>query len=199
MELGTGVFLSAIFLGMIALFVATKDRWAWKRIFLKGVGGTIALIAIIGLGTWSYVLYSERAVPQDELSGIKLGMTEQEVKYLKGEPTEISKEGGNWIYIDNNEYKSPYAVKFKDGVAVGLWTWKTVKASLPYVTHISSYANTKDIEEKLGKPTQVSMSKDGFTRMVIYENYRVWFALRQEQIEAVGVFDPVNYKPGFKE
>lgn len=54
-------------------------------------------------------------------------------------------------------------------------------------------------ETRGGKPTQVSMSKDGFTRMVIYENYRVWFALRQEQIEAVGVFDPVNYKPGFKE
>jgi hypothetical protein len=70
---------------------------------------------------------------------------------------------------------------------------------LSYVTHISSYASTKDIEEKLGKPTHVSMSKDGLTKMMVYENHRVWFALRQEKLEAVGVFDPVNYKPGFKE
>lgn len=197
LELGTGVFLSAIFLGLIGLYAATKDRWNWKKIALRLVGGFIASIAVIGIGIWAYSWFESRPVPQDELMGIKLGMTQQEVKYLKGE-MQISPRNKDLWWLRDEEVAQPLtSVHFVDGVVAQVQAIKIAKESLPYVANVSSYSGSKDIEEKLGRPTKVLMSKDSLSKMMVYDNYRVWFSLSQEKMWAVGVFDPKKHTPGF--
>lgn len=34
MTVGTGIFLSAVFLGIVVLLIGTKDKWTWKALFL---------------------------------------------------------------------------------------------------------------------------------------------------------------------
>lgn len=57
MELGTGIFLSTLFLGTIALFIATKDRWNWKKILLWPTLIIISTSAIIVAAYFIYERY----------------------------------------------------------------------------------------------------------------------------------------------
>lgn len=43
MSIGTGIFLSSLLLGLIYLYVKTKDTWNWKKIFI----GIISFAAIL--------------------------------------------------------------------------------------------------------------------------------------------------------
>ncbi|MSP52190.1 MAG: hypothetical protein EXQ91_07350, partial [Alphaproteobacteria bacterium] len=87
MELGTAILLSAVFLGMVALFIATKDRWNWKKLFLWPF--TILLeLSVIGVVGYLVLLYWED-LPRKELGlwGIRLGASFADVKFAKGEPS----------------------------------------------------------------------------------------------------------------
>ncbi len=43
MSIGTSIFLSVVLLSVVLLFITTKDRWNWKKIFLFfSSGGIIA-------------------------------------------------------------------------------------------------------------------------------------------------------------
>jgi len=44
MTLGTGIFLSAVFIGIVALLICTKEKWTWKALLLYPVA------AILGVG-----------------------------------------------------------------------------------------------------------------------------------------------------
>ena len=56
METGTGIFLGALFVGSVALFGVTKDRWKWKRI-AAWFGGVVGL-ASLGAAGWLWYLLS---------------------------------------------------------------------------------------------------------------------------------------------
>jgi membrane protein YdbS with pleckstrin-like domain len=60
MELGTGILLSAVFLGTVALFIATKDRWNWKKIFLWPLGVIVGLGVVGGSIAYLYQQYEDR-------------------------------------------------------------------------------------------------------------------------------------------
>jgi len=90
MELGTGIFLSAIFLGAVALFIATKDRWNWKKILLWPLGVIVGLLVVGWAAAYVYDQYEARPKKVDELWGIKLGASVADVKFSKGEPTQAA-------------------------------------------------------------------------------------------------------------
>jgi hypothetical protein len=195
MELGTGLFLSAVFLGTIALFIATKDRWNWKRVARRAIGGAVVLLVLIFIGVWGYTWYEGRPVPQDELWGIKLGMNQAEVKYLKGEPN--NSDDDRWYYGKEGDNVSRF-VLFVDGNVAQIMVYGKPNY-LPTVAHVSSYSDSKDIEAKLGKPTKVQLSNDSLRKMVVFENYRLWFGLSKEEIQAIAVFDPNKKSAAFKD
>jgi hypothetical protein len=84
MEVGTGIFLSAALLGAVALFIATKDRWNWKKILLWTGGILLVIPAIGGLATYTYMLYEDRPKLQTEFYGLKLGEKFQDVVFRHG-------------------------------------------------------------------------------------------------------------------
>jgi len=93
MEIGTGIFLSAIFLGFIALFISTKDRWKWKKILLILLGLPIIIGLLVWGGITSYEWFKETFPPavkkQNGINQIMLGMTKDEILYAKGQPSEL--------------------------------------------------------------------------------------------------------------
>lgn len=86
MELGTGIFLSSLFLGVVALFTVTKDRWNWKKVSLYVFGVPIAVILIGGGSYYVYYQYEQRPIAQTEYLGLKLGMSKEDVLTIKGLP-----------------------------------------------------------------------------------------------------------------
>lgn len=84
MELGTGVFLSAVFLGTVALFIATKDRWKWKKIFLWPLAVVVVLSLVGGMVGYAYKQYEERPKVPSEFKGIQLGEKFQDAIFRHG-------------------------------------------------------------------------------------------------------------------
>jgi len=64
MTLGLGIFLSLLFLGTIALFIATKDRWNWKKIILWPLASETLMYWVWAVGhRWAaFFHHSIRAV-----------------------------------------------------------------------------------------------------------------------------------------
>lgn len=60
MTIGTGIFLSSVFLGLIALFIATKDRWNWGKGLKKMALWSGAIGVVLGLSIWAYSKWEER-------------------------------------------------------------------------------------------------------------------------------------------
>src|SRR5262245_39529150 len=91
MTLGTGIFLSSLFLGLILLFWITKDRWRWSRIILSLVG----IIAIISGGLYLYFNYQPPPTKLLEYADLKLGMRQSEVSYVKGSPPNVMEDASD--------------------------------------------------------------------------------------------------------
>ena len=49
MNVGDSIFLSALILGAVGLYAATKDRWNWKKLVKYVVGVPTVLIVLAGL------------------------------------------------------------------------------------------------------------------------------------------------------
>jgi hypothetical protein len=93
MELGTAVFLSSITVSLVLLYGFTKDRWPWRRIISRTLIGILILVAISGALIVA-AHYWDQLVPtqiarQTEYGGLRLGMSRDEVAYVKGFPPTV--------------------------------------------------------------------------------------------------------------
>lgn len=84
MELGTGVFISAVFLGTVALFIATKDRWNWKKIVLWPLAVIVVLSLVGWIVAYAYEQYGERPKLPSKFEGIQLGEKFQDAIFKHG-------------------------------------------------------------------------------------------------------------------
>lgn len=189
MEIGTGIFLGCVFIGLVVLYGYTKDRWRWKRI-AAWFGGVVLVVAA-GIGGWiGYLHYSEPDVGKPEVLsqfwGLKLGLPESEVKFRKGEPTKA--DGTIWVY-DGGTTDPTYVVGFREGRVRFVVAHSSSPYQLPSVSGVSTYANQEELERRLGLPTYVSVGKGGLKRILNFEKYNLMVGLEKNQINAVGMYD----------
>jgi hypothetical protein len=98
MSIGLGIFLSSLCLGTIALYGITKDRWNWRRIG-RNISLGLLVIAIAGAGVYFWNDLPTFIPKQNEYAGLRLGMTQEEVQYIKGHPPTVLGEAegeGEW-------------------------------------------------------------------------------------------------------
>lgn len=110
MTLGTGIFLSTLIVSILLLYKWTRERWNWARGFKRFFVFLVAISAITGLGFWGYDAYKNHVVKQTEYEGVKLGMSKDEVLYVKGEPDQLLTpidydpfSGGRNLFLDNGK------------------------------------------------------------------------------------------------
>jgi hypothetical protein len=114
MSLGTGIFLASIFLGLVYLFINTKDRWNWKKIILFTIGGIVALLAALWVGSKIYDFFdkpSSQAVGSDKpflvqgFQGIILGekLSEVEFRIPSFKDSDMGKYSG-YTFNDTRDY-----------------------------------------------------------------------------------------------
>lgn len=188
MDLGTGVFLSAIFLGGVALYIATKDRWNWKKVILWPLGVVTALAVIGSSITYGYIKFEERPIKRTELWGISLKDTFADVKFKKGEPPMVL-DSQMWAYKYNEDKDDFYIIRFKEGRVVGiLYEGDMLRA--PDINGIGHYDTLSDIEKALGSPSYVSKTKDELGRAYSFEKFNLVVKFTQGKISALGIYDP---------
>lgn len=196
MTIGDGLFLSSLFLGVVLLYIFTRDRWSWKKIVVRSIAVVFGLVLVIGFGTYAYVQYENRPQIATSLWNVAIGASPSDVKFAKGEPTEIDNEVSTkprWVY--KTEHVT-YFVEFKEDkvarvMAVG------ERLYLPSVGGVSAYASFEEISDKLGPPSYISRQKDELQRTYSFSKYNVAFGIERGEIQmiAVGVSEasPVRF------
>lgn len=111
MTLGLGIFLSSLFFGTIALFIATKDRWNWKKIILS-----LLAILVVTLGLfYAYFLYQDMPKIENSFWEIPLNATKADVKFMKGKPSETKDDVWRYIKKDTHgNWETIYIVQFDE-------------------------------------------------------------------------------------
>ena len=86
MSLGFSIFLSSVVLAMAGIFIATKDRWNWKKIILRST--TAIILSALVWYAYSTIHETIRQRPKKETKfwDIPLGSTKADVRFLKGQP-----------------------------------------------------------------------------------------------------------------
>jgi len=194
MTLGTGIFLSTILVSIIVLFGMTKDRWNWKRIIIRSVGGLLLFTAITAGGFWAVITYNERPVVATELEGIKLTHTKDDVIFLKGAPDKrLDKENDNiWTYKTSKKYSSDEShtvvVKFEDDSVSEVYYLSGCILGCTRLSDIGVGRSYERVVEKFGEPTHTSTHKNKLSKVVSYKKYNVFFELEKNQVTTYGIF-----------
>lgn len=197
MSLGDGVFGGMAFLGIIWLYVVTRERWRWRRIILWVIG--IALLPVICVGVWlGFERYTNsRPHTQTSLAGLQVGMLPADVIFHRGEPKQ--KGDDYWLYASDDE-KVAYLVRFKDGKtrALEALTRSGDSLYLPPLQGISTDSTVDDVVAKFGQPDSVSIAADQARRWLSFSKYGVAFQLEKGKVITVGVFDPAAGPPVYQ-
>lgn len=197
MELGTGVFLSAIFLGTVALYIATKDRWNWKKLLLWPFGIIIGLAVIGGSISYIYQQYENRPKKLTELWGISLTDTAADVKFKKGEPTKRL-DNDLWVYRPYQTMEGDYVVYFmNDRVRSVIYFGPMYNG--PNVQGVGHYDSLPALETKLGSPSYVSRAKDELRRAYSFEKFNIVVQFAEGKASALGIYDPAAGPFKFKD
>ena len=184
MELGTGVFLSAVFLGTVGLFVATKDRWNWKKIFLWPLGVIVGLGIVGGSIAYLYRQHEDRPRKLTELWGVSLNDSAGDVKFKKGKPPWRMVDGDLWIY-------GKYYVYFKNDRVRSVMYFGPMYEG-PSLHGVRHYDSQQELDAKLGPPSYVSRAKDGLRRAYSYKKFNIVVHFEKGEMSALGIYDPTT-------
>jgi len=124
MDLGTGIFLSSIVLAVVILYGITKDRWRWRRIITHIALAFAAIVVLTGTLFGGLYFWNHFPIPlgrQIEYAGLRLGMSPQDVLYIKGYPSGVADEPSG--VVDEAPKQNPFAAyistdKLKPGKSV---------------------------------------------------------------------------------
>jgi hypothetical protein len=188
LDIGTGIFSGLAFVGLVWLYVATRERWRWRRLIVWG-GVLVALPAAAFVG-WLYLADYRESLPQLQESFWELqpGITTHEVLFRKGEPQQKSDD--YWVYTRKDE-----GVFYLVGVGSGkvqhvlALTHDGNRMYLPSMQGISNHSTQDEVERKFGKPDAVSVFKDQTRRQLSYMKYGVAFELERNRVISLGVID----------
>ncbi len=191
MTLGTSIFLSALLLGVIALYIATKDRWNWKKIILWPFFGITVLSILAGLGLYIYSQIQDRPAVQNTFWDIPLSSTKEDVIFLKGAPTKRDKDG-RWIYRLKREFgrESAFTIQFKENNIHYVACLGTDFLTSPHLQGMRVGSKYESMINKFGRPSFVSRSEDELERILSFENYNVFFWLEQNKVISYGMYNP---------
>lgn len=188
MTLGTGIFLSAILISGIILFISTKDRWRWKKIMLWAICGPLAIAVLCSVLYLGHSHYSTRPKVQDSLWGIKLGTPRSDVVFLKGKPKESTPNSNNTretlSYTENRDHYEIFISTTGNVEAILCIPESFYPASLQEIGLGDSY---EKVIKKFGSPTKTSETPDGLSRLHHFARHKVFFAFRKGVVESFGI------------
>jgi len=172
--------------GVVALYLATRDRWDWAQLVRRAF---FALVIVIG-AAWAWIYWSSLppTAPVTELWGIALGASESDVLFLKGEPDEIS-DPHTWVYMMSRN--RTYNVVFGETdqvVSIRLVPGAGYSSGLPLLGVRAGFDESRLIEQ-LGEPARVVALADDLRRAYLYPRLNALFILERGTVVSLGIYD----------
>ena len=182
-----------------------SDQMEPKPPDAMGIGRTIVVVGLISVTIWSLVWYSARPVVPNNLWDIRLGMTRGQVSATKGDPAS-NRAADIWQYP--LEMDTTCSVSFQDGKVVQIVAATGSKRGLLQTQvrfPVSLSSGRQGIENRLGTPTHFYTSEDGSKKMLVYENFHLFFVLSmgghpqypRDVVENISMYNPKKVTPGF--
>ena len=208
MDLGTGIFLSTALLAIVLLYGFTKDRWRWRKIVVRTLFSGLLLLAglaaVVALAHYWDELFPTQLGRQTQYAGLKLGMTPQEVMYVKGYPPVVLDDdnpGSDWLsqikteklekgkkvtdfkHWEFGQYKSRIDVEFNNErtAVVTIQCYSEDKfARCPPIGSLKDGTSEQDAHRKLGGPAEQRI--DGVMKALRFPRLGVMLWLTQEHV-----------------
>jgi MFS family permease len=193
MDIGTGIFLGMVLLGVIALYIATRDRWKWRKFVIRGGAVCCALLLTIWGGLAATAAYENRTVPVHAYQGLQVTDTKADVRFKKGEPTEISK--AIWGYATDSQAWETVVLFSGEQIRAIFYGGNCTYCNT--LNGISIGTSYDTVIEKLGQPNTVSTSKDGLSRYLSFKDTNMVVRMARGRVDAVGVYNPRVGPPEF--
>jgi hypothetical protein len=213
MSIGWGIFLSSLILSAVILYGVTKDRWNWRKT-ARTVGLGVVSVLVLAIGTWG-VIYVWDQLPvsvskQTQYAGLRIGMPQDEVMYIKGYPPTVFGEAENegwqplietkkleqgkkvqdyreWSYeISGGRIDVEFDADKKAIIVISCYSSDRLRRC-PSIGGISDGNTEQEVTHKLGKADSARI--EGVTKSLYYKKLGIYFVLAQEQVYTLGVND----------
>jgi hypothetical protein len=192
MNLGTGIFLSSVFLGLVWLFLGTKDRWNWPRIVK--VLAAFAVVAVLAAASISHVRYREEAEQyrkdrntQKSFCGLRIGQSKNDVKSIKGAPSEEAED--QWLYsVPDLGYRLggySVVVSFKEGKVSSIQAITEDEGFYGSLFGITMWQSMDSVVETHGDDYEESFSEDGLQKAIYYKDLGALYQFREGAVRSM--------------
>jgi hypothetical protein len=223
MDLGTGIFLSTLVMAVVALYGITKDRWNWRRFAKRAALACLGLVLVgivAGGGMYLYSLIPVAVSRQTEYAGVRLGMSQDEVRYIKGLPQWVLAEDvpdagmkGFRMVLETNKIPNGKSVndyfdwsyaEHRRNINIAFNASRAVVAiqcfsddnlgRCPKVGGIEDGDDETKVLEKLGGKPQTSIS--GVTKTLFYPELGIRLHLTKQRVYTLEVSSPGYVRGG---
>jgi hypothetical protein len=196
MELGTAIFLSVVLIFILTIIVVFKDRIRWKKFFIFLVISICISAAAIFVMYQPYIWRGK----VDELNDMKLGDSEKDLLFQKGESyaavCEFTGEKGTHrtYYYSFDGYDKHTDVYFTlNGSIIKIARRGDVgTVSWPYRNSISEYDTESTLISKLGD-TYEQFDQEDRSRNYVWSQYNLVVELKNNRVTGVLVRNPAYY------
>lgn len=192
MGVRAAVLLAAVVIGVVALYLETRERWDWTKLIRRLLLGLVLVVGSVGGGIyWSSLPPTS---PVSELWGIALGASKDDVLFLKGEPAAIL-EPGTWFYAPSRN--RAYHVVFGDSdevVRILVLSGPGFSSGAP-IFGVRTGFRTQRLVDRLGEPSRVLSLSNGLQRAYLYDHLNAVFVLEQSEVVAYGIYDAAAGDP----
>ena len=197
MTLGDGIFYSSLVLGTIALFIATKDRWNWKKIILWPLTVVVVVVFIWGTAAFVQSRIPYKPKVQESFWGVSLLSSKADVKFMKGMPT--TQDEGVWKYKEEKTYTndSSYNIVFHDDKVGVVYFEGDNWLYAPELQGIELGNSEKEVRKRFGEPSKISVADDELGRLYAYKDFNVFFFLMEGEVKLYGIYNPALGTPKF--
>ena len=186
MSVRAAVLLSAVFIGVVALYLETRDQWNWTKLMRRLILGLLLLVG--GIGGWIYWSSLPPTSPVSEFWGISLGASKSDVRFLKGEPSEIV-EPGAWVYVADRSRTYCLVFGNTDEIIRILVVSGPGFGSGASLLGVRTGFGTQRLVDQLGEPSRVLRLPNDLRRAYLYTHLNTVFILEQSAVVSYGIYD----------
>lgn len=186
MSVRTVVQLAIVVIGIVTLYLGTSDRWNWAKL----MRGAIVVLTLLVGGVAGGIYWSSLppTSPVSDIWDISLGASKGDVRFLKGEPSEVI-EPGTWVYVANRTRTYYLVFGSTDEIIRVL-----VVPGPGYSSGVSLHGVRKGFDaqrlvEQLGEPSRVIRLSNDIRRAYLYTHLNALFILEQGTVVCFGIYD----------
>jgi len=183
MSSGESLILIAVVsgLGYLVYHIHRKKKW---KLLLKIAGVLVLIGIIIAASVFAYFWYINRPHEANKLGKISLGMSPVDVTLQLGKPSaELVDDDGGKRFVYSGYSAIDYLIKFENDSVAFVCTYQYLNE----VFGLGVYDSEEKVLKKLGSPSNTSINKEGLTKFISYDKYKVSFGIERGEVDSVCV------------